>query len=203
MPTGTAGQERLFRLKPGRTDRCWLTCPRWECRYSPLPMSTIIRFSTAWRQQRPGQTGSNIAGNCSQEFKLPSIGEGVNEADIAEILVSAGDTVEPGQIVMELETDKAVIELPIDAGGTIEEILVSQGQTVPVGAPLILLASAEAKAAAPSDAPAPAAAAPEATPAPAESAPAESAPAKPAPAKPAPAAAPAARRSICRPWAKG
>ncbi|MCA9088158.1 MAG: 2-oxo acid dehydrogenase subunit E2 [Planctomycetaceae bacterium] len=81
---------------------------------------------------------------------------------------------------MELETDKAVIELPIDIGGTIEKVLVSQGQSVPVGQPLILVAAAgAAKAAAPSEALAPAAAAPETRPAPAEPAPA-AAPAAPA-----------------------
>ncbi|MCA9081890.1 MAG: hypothetical protein KDA58_15120, partial [Planctomycetaceae bacterium] len=117
----------------------------------------------------------------SQEFKLPNVGEGVQEADIAEILVAVGDTVEPGQIVMELETEKAVMELPIEIGGVIEKVLVSQGQTVPIGQPLFLVSGdgAAAKAAAPAtaakaDAPAPVESKP--TPAP------TTAPAPPAPA---------------------
>ncbi len=52
------------------------------------------------------------------EFQLPEISEGVETTDIAEILVVEGDVIEADQIVMELETDKAVVELPcpLDAG---------------------------------------------------------------------------------------
>ena len=56
----------------------------------------------------------------SIEFELPNIGEGVETADIAEILVSPCDTVAVDQIIMELETEKAVVELPITIAGTID-----------------------------------------------------------------------------------
>ena len=75
------------------------------------------------------------------EFELPNIGEGVEEADIAEILVSVGDTVEEEQTVMELETEKAVVELPCPRAGKIEEILVSTGETVRVGAKIMVLST--------------------------------------------------------------
>ncbi|HWL08960.1 MAG TPA: biotin/lipoyl-containing protein, partial [Planctomicrobium sp.] len=75
----------------------------------------------------------------SVEFKLPNIGEGVNEADIADILVSEGDVIEANQTVMELETEKAVFELPCSDGGTIEKIHVKPGQTVQVGNLLMTL----------------------------------------------------------------
>lgn len=67
------------------------------------------------------------------EFQLPNIGEGVETADIAEILVAEGDTVDADQIVMELETDKAVVELPCPHAGTIEKLLVGEGETISVG----------------------------------------------------------------------
>ena len=67
------------------------------------------------------------------EFTLPSIGEGIDSADIAEILVSEGDTVAEGDILMELETDKAVVELPSGVAGTITKLLVSEGDTINVG----------------------------------------------------------------------
>lgn len=78
----------------------------------------------------------------SFELRLPNIGEGVNEADIAEILVSVGDTIEANQAVMELETDKAVVELPSPQAGKVEKILVSAGDTVKVDAPLMIIAAA-------------------------------------------------------------
>lgn len=122
------------------------------------------------------------------EFKLPNLGEGVSSADIAEILVKEGDTVTVGQIVMELETDKAVVELPSAHAGVVSRILVSEGATLSIGQPIMVIEGAAAAAAtAPASkpaAPSPAAAAkPAAAPAPAAAsvaAPAKSA-AAPAP----------------------
>ena len=80
----------------------------------------------------------------SIEFKLPNLGEGVESADIAEILVSPGDMVAAEQIIMELETEKAVVELPMDAAGTIEELLVSEGDSIEVGQALLKFTPADA-----------------------------------------------------------
>jgi pyruvate dehydrogenase E2 component (dihydrolipoamide acetyltransferase) len=52
-------------------------------------------------------------------------------------LVKAGDVVEPGQSVLEVETDKAVIEVPCPPGGVWQEVLVKKGETVHVGQPLV------------------------------------------------------------------
>lgn len=117
------------------------------------------------------------------EFKLPNLGEGVSSADIAEILVKEGDTVSVGQIVMELETDKAVVELPSAHAGVVGRILVSEGATITIGQPIMVIEGAGASA------PAPKPAAPVASPA--KAAPAPAAAASPA-AKPAAAAAPPA-----------
>src|SRR5690606_2863479 len=67
------------------------------------------------------------------EFKLPPLGEGVNTADIAEILVSEGDVIEAEDVVMELETEKAVVELPCPHAGKIKKIHVSPGDSIEVG----------------------------------------------------------------------
>ncbi|MEM9703103.1 MAG: 2-oxo acid dehydrogenase subunit E2, partial [Planctomycetota bacterium] len=69
-------------------------------------------------------------------FKLPEVSEGVEAADISDILVAVGDAVEAGQMVMEVETEKATAPVEIDFAGTVTEILVSEGETVPIGAPL-------------------------------------------------------------------
>ncbi len=91
------------------------------------------------------------------EFKLPGIGEGVESADVAEILVSDGDTVEEGQIVAELETEKAVVELPCPHAGRIARVHVSQGDTISVGQTFLTIEETTgAKARAKEDAPKPA-----------------------------------------------
>lgn len=73
------------------------------------------------------------------EFKLPLLAEGIDSADVAELHVAVGETVEAGQILMELETDKAVMELPSPNAGTIASILVKKGDTVKVGQAILLI----------------------------------------------------------------
>ncbi|MDB5337014.1 MAG: aceF [Planctomycetaceae bacterium] len=96
------------------------------------------------------------------EFKLPNLGEGIKSADIAGISVKEGDTIEPNQNVLELETDKAVVELPCPSGGKLLKIHVKQGQTVEPGAVLFTLEGNGAEKAAHAKPAAPAAAAPKA-----------------------------------------
>jgi pyruvate dehydrogenase E2 component (dihydrolipoamide acetyltransferase) len=67
------------------------------------------------------------------DFKLPQLAEGVESADVADIHVKVGDVIDSGQIVMELETDKAVMELPCPHAGKVLQILVKTGDTVKVG----------------------------------------------------------------------
>ena len=67
------------------------------------------------------------------EFLLPNLGEGVESADVAEILVQAGDAVQVGQPLMELETEKAVMEVPSSHAGTIRQVHIKEGETVKVG----------------------------------------------------------------------
>lgn len=69
----------------------------------------------------------------TSEFKLPQLAEGIESADVAELHVKAGDTVEEGQVLMELETDKAVMELPAPHAGKIGALKVKKGDTVKVG----------------------------------------------------------------------
>jgi pyruvate dehydrogenase E2 component (dihydrolipoamide acetyltransferase) len=75
----------------------------------------------------------------AKEIKIPEISEGVETATVGEILVSEGDSIEEGQEVLSVETDKATAEVPSSSGGTIKEIKVSQGDEVNVGDVVILL----------------------------------------------------------------
>jgi len=72
-----------------------------------------------------------------KEFKLPDVGEGLTEADIVAWHVKPGDQVEDGQIIVEIETAKAVVELPSPWDGTVARLLAEEGQTVDVGVPII------------------------------------------------------------------
>ncbi|MCY3763766.1 MAG: E3 binding domain-containing protein, partial [Gemmatimonadetes bacterium] len=67
------------------------------------------------------------------EFKLPDLGENVEAGEVINVLVAVGDSLEEDQPVIELETDKAVIEVPSSVSGTIAEIMVSEGDTAAVG----------------------------------------------------------------------
>lgn len=67
------------------------------------------------------------------EFTLPEVGENIEAGQVVKILVSAGDTVETGQSVLELETDKAVVEVDSSVSGTITEIHIEEGQEIKVG----------------------------------------------------------------------
>jgi len=67
------------------------------------------------------------------EFKLPELGENINQGDLVRLMVSPGASVSEGQAVMELETDKAVVEVPSSVSGTVKDVLVKQGEKIKVG----------------------------------------------------------------------
>ena len=67
------------------------------------------------------------------EFKLPELGENVHQGDLVRLMISPGTTVAEGQAVMELETDKAVVEVPSSVSGTVKDVLVKQGEKIKVG----------------------------------------------------------------------
>ncbi|GAA1072032.1 hypothetical protein GCM10009663_09450 [Kitasatospora arboriphila] len=99
-----------------------------------------------------------------REFKMPDVGEGLTEAEILSWYVKPGDTVTDGQVVCEVETAKAAVELPIPFTGVVEQLFFPEGSTVDVGTAIIAVAV---------EGPAPAVAAPAAAAAPAPAAPAE------------------------------
>ena len=73
------------------------------------------------------------------EFKLPELGENIESADVVKVLVGEGDAVESGQTLVELETDKAVIEVPSPESGRIAALHVKPGQRIEVGAPIVTI----------------------------------------------------------------
>lgn len=112
------------------------------------------------------------------EIKLPALGDGIHSGDVLEVLVREGDVIKKDQGLVELETDKATVEVPSTHAGKVVKVHVASGDSVPIGGVLVTVEPVGAAAAAP------------AAPAPSAPAPAKPAAAKPAaPAKPAPVAA--------------
>ncbi|GGX12828.1 dihydrolipoamide acetyltransferase component of pyruvate dehydrogenase complex [Streptomyces malachitofuscus] len=72
-----------------------------------------------------------------REFKMPDVGEGLTEAEILKWYVQPGDTVTDGQVVCEVETAKAAVELPIPYDGVVRELHFPEGTTVDVGTSII------------------------------------------------------------------
>jgi pyruvate dehydrogenase E2 component (dihydrolipoamide acetyltransferase) len=73
----------------------------------------------------------------ANQFRLPDVGEGLTEAEILRWFVKPGDVITVNQVICEIETAKAAVELPSPFAGVVQELLVSEGQTVEVGTPII------------------------------------------------------------------
>ncbi len=72
-----------------------------------------------------------------QEFKLPDLGEGMQEAEIRRWLIQPGDTVKLDQPMLEVETDKAVVEIPAPTAGRVSTIHVKEGTVAKLGELLV------------------------------------------------------------------
>src|SRR5919197_2177849 len=125
------------------------------------------------------------------ELKMPKLGESVTEGTIGKWLKQPGENVDKYDLLVEVQTDKVNTEIPSPVAGTLKEVKVQEGQTVPIGALLAVFDTADGEAAAQPSAAAPQPAAQTRQPA----APSQSAPAagpKPAPSAPAAGPKPAA-----------
>jgi pyruvate dehydrogenase E2 component (dihydrolipoamide acetyltransferase) len=80
------------------------------------------------------------------QFCLPDVGEGLTEGEVLRWLIKVGDTVDVNQPLVEVETAKAAVELPSPYGGTISALHAAEGDVLPVGAPLVTIASQETAA---------------------------------------------------------
>lgn len=79
------------------------------------------------------------------QFKLPDVGEGIHEAEILNWLVSVGDTIKANQPIVEIQTDKAVVEIPSPVGGTVSEIRAEPGTLAHVGDVIITIATEDSR----------------------------------------------------------
>jgi len=79
----------------------------------------------------------------ARAFKLPDLGEGIHEGEVLSVRVAVGDKVKEGDIILEVETDKAAVEIPSPYTGVVEEILVKPGDTVKVGQAMLTFTGGE------------------------------------------------------------
>ncbi len=103
---------------------------------APIPVSASIPSS------KPGDN--------EYEFRIPALGENISSAQITKVLVKPGDTVSVDQIVLEIETDKATVEIPSEVAGKIKKVFVKDGEKVGVGSAAFTMeiaAGAESKSA--------------------------------------------------------
>nr|WP_308215453.1 biotin/lipoyl-containing protein [Sinobaca sp. H24] len=73
------------------------------------------------------------------EFKLPDIGEGIHEGEIVKWFVKVGDTIKEDDILVEVQNDKAVVEIPSSVDGTVKEVRVDEGVTTTVGEVILVI----------------------------------------------------------------
>jgi len=75
------------------------------------------------------------------EYKLPELGENISSATITKVLVNAGDMISVDQILFEIETDKATVEIPSEISGTVKQVKVKDGQTIKTGEVVLIVSS--------------------------------------------------------------
>ncbi|HEX7002492.1 MAG TPA: 2-oxo acid dehydrogenase subunit E2 [Trueperaceae bacterium] len=80
------------------------------------------------------------------EVKLPDVGEGIESGTVVSVLVKPGDKIQKDQPLLELETDKAVVEVPSTAAGVVQTVNVKEGDEAPIGAVLVVVDEAGAAA---------------------------------------------------------
>lgn len=78
-----------------------------------------------------------------QEIRVPEIGENIDSGDVVKVLVAKGDPVDIDQPILELETDKAVVEIPSPVSGLVSELMVQEGDTIQVGQVMVKLDTPE------------------------------------------------------------
>jgi pyruvate dehydrogenase E2 component (dihydrolipoamide acetyltransferase) len=94
--------------------------------------------------ERPAAPSPSPRATAASEFKLPELGENIDQGDLVRLMIAPGTKVSEGQPVMELETDKAVVEVPSSVSGVVKEVRVKEGDKVKVGQVIFTLQGAPA-----------------------------------------------------------
>jgi len=106
---------------------------------TPAPPASSLNTSSA---SAISSGGASSGGNGANEFRLPELGENIDSGDLVRLMISPGARVAEGQPVIELETDKAVVEVPSTVSGMVREVKVKEGQKIKVGQVIFTLEGA-------------------------------------------------------------
>src|SRR5579863_8783659 len=107
----------------------WRVVNRW----TPAHCGKQSKISASIRRKPTRPSVSKGEKVTVTEFKLPELGENIDQGDLVRLMVSPGATITEGQAVMELETDKAVVEVPSTVSGVVKEVRVKEGEKIKVG----------------------------------------------------------------------
>jgi pyruvate dehydrogenase E2 component (dihydrolipoyllysine-residue acetyltransferase) len=105
--------------------------PQVEARTPATP--TEVAPAPAAPPQPSDGRGSQAAEGTASEFRLPELGENIEQGDLVRLMISPGTKVSEGQPVIELETDKAVVEVPSSVSGVVKDVRVKEGEKLKVG----------------------------------------------------------------------
>src|SRR6478736_6425843 len=134
----------------GGSGPCAGGCRGWAYFASKTAQASSVVTQIATRDQRktsiavrsrgivPGSSPIVLVA-MAYEFKLPDLGEGLTEGEIARWLVAEGERIAEDQPLVEIATDKTTVEIPSPAGGKVARILVGEGEVVPVGTLLVVI----------------------------------------------------------------
>ncbi len=155
IPAEFAGVVKSVKVKDGDTIKVGeviFTFEEMESSPSEIEKSnhtkTVEPIKSETKTEKVGEPKSEIVEtNKSQsgiiEFKLPELGENITSADVTKVLVSVGDKIEKDQILFEIETDKATVEIPSEFSGIIKEIKVKSGEKAKVGEVVLIVESGD------------------------------------------------------------
>ncbi len=93
----------------------------------------------AKKEEEPAAPKPATASGGPKDVLVPNMGDGVDSGTVSSVMVKIGDTIQKEDALIELETDKAVIEVPSDASGTVKKIYVKEGDTLSVGQKIVAL----------------------------------------------------------------
>ena len=118
--------------------------PGAQAAVAAAPTQKVPEISPQSVAAAPARRVTDTTGR--SEFRLPELGENISEGDLVRLMISPGAKVSEGQPVMELETDKAVVEVPSSVTGVVKEVRVKQGEKIKVGQVIFTLEGAAAPA---------------------------------------------------------
>jgi pyruvate dehydrogenase E2 component (dihydrolipoamide acetyltransferase) len=143
VPSSVTGTVKEIRVKEGqkiKVGQVIFTVDNGAGAAAPAPSAKQTAAPVAKTAAAPAQAAAAAAparratdASAPTDFKLPELGENIEQGELVRLMISPGAKVSEGQPVMELETDKAVVEVPSSVTGVVKDILVKQGEKIKVG----------------------------------------------------------------------